>query len=72
MASAIAGLIIFQYHAVGGTDKLAVPYILRTQHIVKRLGLYRDDISHRVYDTERPVQSRVRSVTAWGLYAYLR
>ena len=62
LASTVVGLMIFQYHAVGGTDKLAVPYILRAQHIFKRLGLYRDDLSHRVYGSERPVQSRVCSV----------
>lgn len=72
VASAIAGLILFQNQAVRGLDKLAVPFILRTQHIVKRANLFRRDLSERTYDPGNVGLSRSRAIVAWGMYAYLR
>ncbi|KAK4551679.1 hypothetical protein LTR86_010966 [Recurvomyces mirabilis] len=71
IALAAAGMMIWALHSFNGTDKLGLPYLLRTRHIGAKMGLYDKKLAAHVYDHSQPQRSRARAIHAWGLYNWV-
>lgn len=67
LATAAAGLLIWNNNGALGYDKSGGPFVLRVKQIVDRLDMY--DGSN--YATKDAKANRAKAIFIWGVYSWL-